>query len=131
MMNVRFTPSGTFLTTVTAASWRRLHLGPPVGMNLTFIIYGQDRARGCDAVRVVRPLSPLDERGRGELVRLIGRLSRGAATDASAVSASAARKKLQDILFLVMRSAAKFRRRSGASRRTHERNLARRAMPAE
>ena len=43
-------------------------------MNLTFIIYGHDRARGCDAVRVVRPLSPLDARGRGELVRLIGRL---------------------------------------------------------
>jgi Mg-chelatase subunit ChlD len=44
------------------------------GVRLAFVIYGHNRAQECDAVQVVRPLEPLDAKGRAELVRRIGGL---------------------------------------------------------
>lgn len=46
----------------------------PAGRRLAFIIYGHDKKRECQAVDVVRPLSPLDEAGKGALKAFIGRL---------------------------------------------------------
>ena len=46
----------------------------PDGVRLAFVIYGHDRAQECDAVRVARPLEPLDQKGKDALVQLIGRL---------------------------------------------------------
>ena len=46
----------------------------PDGLNLAFIIYGQDKSQGCKAVRVVRRMSPLDAKGKAELGRTIGNL---------------------------------------------------------
>lgn len=49
----------------------------PEGMNVTFVIYGHevfggaDDPRNCQAVKVARPLSPLDAAGKSELSRLI------------------------------------------------------------
>jgi Mg-chelatase subunit ChlD len=40
----------------------------PHGMNVGFVIYGHDKALGCDAVKVVRPLSLFDGPAKAELI---------------------------------------------------------------
>jgi len=58
----------------------------PEGMEVTFIIYGHevfggaDDPRNCKAVKVARPLSPLDTKGKTELSRLISKLKPTGAT---------------------------------------------------
>jgi Mg-chelatase subunit ChlD len=39
----------------------------PARLDVAFAVYGHDVAMDCDAVRVVRPLSPLDETSKGHL----------------------------------------------------------------
>jgi Mg-chelatase subunit ChlD len=46
----------------------------PDGLNLSFIIYGHDKRLTCQAVRVVRPMSPLTAEAKSELARVIDRL---------------------------------------------------------
>ena len=52
----------------------------PNGLNVTFVIYGHevfgaaDDPRNCKAVKVARPLSPLDDAGKSELGEFIARL---------------------------------------------------------
>src|SRR5262249_1328344 len=46
----------------------------PEGVRVSFVIYGHDRAQECNAVRVVRPLVPLDQQGKSMLTRLSGQL---------------------------------------------------------
>ncbi|MHC5537027.1 vWA domain-containing protein [Singulisphaera rosea] len=46
----------------------------PDGIGLSFLIYGHDRKQRCEAIAVIRPLSPLDSTGKGELTSIIGRL---------------------------------------------------------
>ncbi len=52
----------------------------PEGLEVTFVVYGHEAfggandPRNCQAVKVVRPLSPLDASGKAELSRLIGTL---------------------------------------------------------
>ncbi len=58
----------------------------PDGLNVTFIIYGHevfgraDDPRNCQAVKVVRPLSPLDAAAKAELTSLIAGLQPTGAT---------------------------------------------------
>ncbi|HUQ69748.1 MAG TPA: hypothetical protein VM165_09505, partial [Planctomycetaceae bacterium] len=58
----------------------------PDGLELTLIIYGHevfggaDDPRNCNAVKVARPLSPLDTKGKGEVSRLIAKLKPTGAT---------------------------------------------------
>jgi len=58
----------------------------PEGLSVTFVIYGHeiyggaDDPRNCQAVKVVRPLAPLDGSGKVELGQLIGRLQPTGAT---------------------------------------------------
>lgn len=58
----------------------------PAGINLAFVIYGHevfggaDDPRNCQAVKVVRPLSPLDDAGKSELTALIANLRPTGAT---------------------------------------------------
>ncbi|MEX0727099.1 MAG: VWA domain-containing protein [Planctomycetaceae bacterium] len=58
----------------------------PDGLEVTFIIYGHEvfgdanDPRNCKAVKIVRPLSPLDMKGKGELSRLIAGLKPTGAT---------------------------------------------------
>jgi hypothetical protein len=68
------TPEGRTKMEAARESAIRLVQEVPDGVRLAFIIYGHDRAQECNAVRVVRPLSPLDRKGKDELVRLIGGL---------------------------------------------------------
>jgi Mg-chelatase subunit ChlD len=52
----------------------------PEGLNVTFVLYGHEvfggaeDPRNCQAVKVARPLSPLDASGKAELTQLISRL---------------------------------------------------------
>jgi Mg-chelatase subunit ChlD len=46
----------------------------PNGMRICFIIYGHDKQLECKAVKVVRPLSELDDAGRSELMTFIAGL---------------------------------------------------------
>lgn len=46
----------------------------PNGLNVTFLIYGHDAKLECQAVKVVRPLSPLDDAGKADLTRFIAGL---------------------------------------------------------
>lgn len=52
----------------------------PEGLNVTFVIYGHevfggaDDPRNCQAVKVARPLSPLNAAGKSELSTLVARL---------------------------------------------------------
>jgi len=58
----------------------------PAGLNVTFVIYGHEvyggaeDPRNCQAVKVVRPLAPLDEAGRTALVTTIAALKPTGAT---------------------------------------------------
>ncbi len=58
----------------------------PEGLNVTFVIYGHevfapaDDPRNCQAVKVARPLSPLDVSGKSELSRLVAGLEPTGAT---------------------------------------------------
>ena len=58
----------------------------PDGLNVTFIVYGHEvfgganDPRNCQAVKVARPLSPLDKEGKTELSRLITSLKPTGAT---------------------------------------------------
>lgn len=58
----------------------------PDGLEVTFIIYGHevfggaDDSRNCKSVKIARPLSPLDAKGKGELSRLIAKLKPTGAT---------------------------------------------------
>ena len=58
----------------------------PNGVNVAFVIYGHevfggaDDARNCQAVKVARPLSPLDAAGKSDLAALIGGLKPTGAT---------------------------------------------------
>ena len=58
----------------------------PEGLNVTFVIYGHevfggaDDPRNCQAVKVARPLSPLDASGKLELSQMIDRLQPTGAT---------------------------------------------------
>ncbi len=46
----------------------------PDSLNLSFIIYGHDKRLTCQAVKVVRSMSPLSAEAKSELVRVIDRL---------------------------------------------------------
>jgi hypothetical protein len=52
----------------------------PDGLEVTFVIYGHEvfgganDPRNCQAVKIARPLSPLDAKGKNELSRLIAKL---------------------------------------------------------
>jgi hypothetical protein len=46
----------------------------PEGLRVTFVIYGYDRDLNCQAVRVARPLGPLDAGGKSELAAQIAAL---------------------------------------------------------
>jgi Mg-chelatase subunit ChlD len=46
----------------------------PAGTKVMFVIYGHDKALECQAVKVVRPLSPLDDAGKSELTKTIAEL---------------------------------------------------------
>ena len=58
----------------------------PEGLNVTFVIYGHevfggaDDPRNCEAVKVARPLSPLDASGKSELSSLVAGLKPTGAT---------------------------------------------------
>ena len=58
----------------------------PEGLNVTFVIYGHevfapaDNPRNCQAVKVARPLIPLDASGKSELSRLVAGLKPTGAT---------------------------------------------------
>src|SRR5207248_579537 len=52
----------------------------PNGLNLSFLIYGHDKNLKCQAVKVVRPMSPLDAAGKSGLARIIDRLQPVGAT---------------------------------------------------
>lgn len=58
----------------------------PEGLNVTFVIYGHevfapvDNPRNCQAVKVARPLSPLDASGKSELSDLVAGLKPTGAT---------------------------------------------------
>lgn len=58
----------------------------PEGLNVTFLIYGHEvyggaeDPRNCQAVRVARPLAPLDASGKLELTQMISRLQPTGAT---------------------------------------------------
>ena len=58
----------------------------PDGLNVTMVIYGHeafggaDDPRNCQAVKVIRPLSKLDETGKSELSRVIAELKPTGAT---------------------------------------------------
>lgn len=58
----------------------------PDGLNVTFVIYGHqvfgtaDDPRNCQAVKVARPLSPLDAAGKSKLVQLVETLQPTGAT---------------------------------------------------
>ncbi|MEX2176668.1 MAG: VWA domain-containing protein [Pirellulaceae bacterium] len=58
----------------------------PAGLNLTFVVYGHevfggaDDPRNCQAVKVVRPLGPLDEAGRAALLKYIATIKPTGAT---------------------------------------------------
>jgi len=52
----------------------------PVGLRLTFVLYGHDKKQGCSAVEIVRPISELDAHGKEELKKIIGRLQPAGAT---------------------------------------------------
>ena len=58
----------------------------PDGLEVTFVIYGHEvfgggeDPRNCMAVKIARPLSPLDTKGKGELGRLISKLKPTGAT---------------------------------------------------
>lgn len=60
--------------------------GIPDGLNLTFVIYGHEvyggagEQKNCEAVKVVRALSPLDASGKAELAGMIGGLQATGAT---------------------------------------------------
>ena len=46
----------------------------PEGVWVTFVLYGHDRLKGCDAVEVHRKLGPLDSAAKAELIQFIGTL---------------------------------------------------------
>jgi hypothetical protein len=46
----------------------------PDGMDVAFVLYGFDARKACDAVEVVRPLKPLDDAGKQELLDLVADL---------------------------------------------------------
>jgi hypothetical protein len=52
----------------------------PLGLDLAFIIYGHDSSEKCQAVKVVRPLSPLDNVGRNVLINTVKNLPAVGAT---------------------------------------------------
>ncbi|MGI8980792.1 MAG: vWA domain-containing protein [Pirellulaceae bacterium] len=58
----------------------------PEGLNVTFVIYGHEvfggaeDPRNCQAVKVARPLSPLDAAGKSDLSRLVAGLKPTGAT---------------------------------------------------
>lgn len=58
----------------------------PAGLNVTFVLYGHevyggaDDPRNCQAVKIARPLSPLDAAGKSELTAMISRLQPTGAT---------------------------------------------------
>jgi hypothetical protein len=46
----------------------------PNGLDVTCVLYGFDARKTCDAVQVVRPISPLDDAGKKELLDLVAGL---------------------------------------------------------
>jgi hypothetical protein len=52
----------------------------PNGLRLTFVVYGHDASKKCNAVQIVRPLSDLDDQGKTSLTGLIGGLRPAGAT---------------------------------------------------
>ena len=52
----------------------KLIRGIPNGLRVAFVVYGQNRQQGCNAVAVLRSLAPLDEAGKSELIRAIAGL---------------------------------------------------------
>jgi uncharacterized protein YegL len=62
----------------------------PEGRRLSLVVYGHDRARECEAVDVVRPLSVLDRAGRQQLIQYVADLKAAGHTPiARALSAAA------------------------------------------
>jgi Mg-chelatase subunit ChlD len=45
------------------------------GLGVTLVVYGHDQQLGCQAVKVVRPLSKLDRQGRSELIEAVEALN--------------------------------------------------------
>jgi Mg-chelatase subunit ChlD len=52
----------------------------PAGLNVTFIVYGHDKELQCQAVKVMRPMSAIDDAGKSALVRTIQSLQPAGAT---------------------------------------------------
>ena len=68
------TPDGKPKMDVAKKSVTELVQRIPNGMKVMFVIYGHDKAMECKAVKVVRPLSPLDDAGKAELTKTIAEL---------------------------------------------------------
>jgi Ca-activated chloride channel family protein len=49
----------------------RLVNGVPNGLNLTFVIYGHDKQLNCQAVKVLRPPSRIDAKGKADLIKAV------------------------------------------------------------
>lgn len=65
------TPDGKPKMVVAKAVVADLVRKVPDGLRLSFIIYGHTKENPCEAVRVVREMSPIDADGKAELVRFI------------------------------------------------------------
>lgn len=65
----------------------------PDGLRLSFIIYGHTKENPCEAVQVVREMSPIDAAGKAELVAFIKKLQPVGATPI-ALALRAAEKEL-------------------------------------
>jgi hypothetical protein len=66
------TPDGSIKMEAAKRAATELVRDAPEGLYLTFLIYGHDKAEACDAVKIVRPLTPIDAPGKEALVRMIG-----------------------------------------------------------
>lgn len=77
----------------------------PEGLNVTFVIYGQEvfaspqDPRNCQAVKVARPISPLDTSGKSELTTLISKLKPTGATPIALALQTAGRELAKNDAF--------------------------------
>lgn len=66
----------------------------PNGLNVGFVIYGHDAALKCEAVKVIRPLAPLDDDGKADLALAVTDLKPTGHTPI-ALALQVARKQLE------------------------------------
>ena len=71
---IEFTPDRRSKMDVAKEATTKLIRGIPDGLRVAFVVYGQNRQQGCNAVAVLRSLAPLDEAGKSELIRAIAGL---------------------------------------------------------